>query len=88
MPEISCREGREHSSFCRFKKIFAYAKTAVLKEELLEFGLDLKVRDREGDCLQKKKNPNCTSSYALCRNRQLVIGQCSAALFPPLLDIA
>lgn len=35
-----------------------YTKTAVLKEELLEFGLDLKAREREINRLQKKNKKN------------------------------
>lgn len=56
MVEISCHGGCEYSCLLvNSKRLLTDAMIAVLKEESLEFGLDLKVRDREADCLQKKK---------------------------------
>ena len=54
MIEISYHGGCEYSCLSvNLKRLFTDATTTVLKEESLEFGLDLKVRDREADRLQK-----------------------------------
>lgn len=56
MAERSCHRGCEN--FClsvNLKRLLTDPTIAVLKEESLEFGLDLKVRDREADRLQRSQ---------------------------------
>lgn len=47
MVEISCHGGGEYSCLSvNLKRLLTDATIAVLKEESLEFGLDLQVRDK------------------------------------------
>lgn len=59
MVEISCHRGGEYSGLSvSLKRLLTDTTMAGLKEEWLEFGLDLKVRDRGANRLQKKPQQN------------------------------
>lgn len=56
MVDISCHGECEYSCLSvNLKRLLTDTTIAVLKEELPDFELDLKVRDREADRLQKKQ---------------------------------